>query len=491
MPSETRKFHLVYPHQLFQEIFSFSKNTTIVLIEDPLFFNDRNHPRNFHKQKIVLHRASLKSFASTLKEKGFDVMYFEFNQYPDPEHLSKVFVDQSNCEFTVFDPVDYILDRRLKKTFSQYSRFSILETPNFLTTQQIIKDFFGVKKSLLMNNFYIFQRKRLNILMDNDRPLGGKWSYDSENRKRLPKDINLPKEMIFQQNKFVKEAIEYVNTHFKENPGNAEDFNYPVDHNSAEKLLNNFLSEKLANFGAYEDAIAKNESILFHSNISSSLNIGLLSPSEIIKKALDKEKEIPLSSLEGFIRQIIGWREFMRGVYTMHGSTIRKKNFLNHKNKLPKSWYTATTGIEPIDSTIKKVLKFSYCHHIERLMILGNFMLLLQINPDDIYGWFMDLFIDSYDWVMVPNVYAMSQFADGGTITTKPYFSSSNYVLKMSDYKKGSWCEVWDSLFYLFLKKHRNIISKNPRLSVLIKNLDKISTDRLASMEEIAKKYII
>lgn len=250
------------------------------------------------------------------------------------------------------------------------------------------------------------------------------------------------------------------------------------------------MKKRLAGFGAYEDAISEEQVVLFHSKLSAPLNIGLLSPSEIIARALLMEAKVPRASLEGFIRQIIGWREFMRAVYVLRGSEIRRRNVLNHKNNLPDAWYGATTGIAPIDATIRKVLKHAYCHHIERLMILGNFMLLLKITPDHVYGWFMDLFIDAYDWVMVPNVYAMSQFADGGTITTKPYFSSSNYVRKMSDYKKGPWCEIWDSLFYNFLSAHRSMISRNPRLNVLLKHLDRLSKEKRASMMANAKKYI-
>jgi deoxyribodipyrimidine photolyase-related protein len=168
---------------------------------------------------------------------------------------------------------------------------------------------------------------------------------------------------------------------------------------------------------------------------------------------------------------------------------MRTKNFLGHKNKMPKSFYSGETGILPVDNTIKKIINTAYCHHIERLMILGNFMLLTKINPLFIYEWFMEMFIDAYDWVMVPNVYAMSQFADGGTITTKPYFSSSNYILKMSNYKKGKWCEVWDALFYIFLDEHREIIEKNPRLGVLTRHLDNLSNERMEKMKEIVKNY--
>lgn len=342
-----------------------------------------------------------------------------------------------------------------------------------------------------MNSFYIFQRKRLGLLLESDsQPLGGKWSFDSENRKKLPKNIEIPKPFVFRQDSYVKEAIEHVNKYFKNNPGSAEDFNYPISHLQAQHLLENFLNTKFELFGRYEDAISKHETVLFHSMLSAPLNIGLLSPEEVVRQALGFKDKVPLASLEGFIRQIIGWREFMRAVYEIKGSEIRNSNSLSHNAKLPLSWYTGKTGIEPIDDTIQKILKSAYCHHIERLMLLGNFMLLSQIHPHDVYGWFMDMFIDAYDWVMVPNVYSMSQFSDGGTITTKPYFSSSNYVLKMSDYKKAEWCGIWDALFYNFLDVHRKVIDKNIRLKVLLKHLDKMSPEKRHDMQKLAKRYL-
>ena len=210
------------------------------------------------------------------------------------------------------------------------------------------------------------------------------------------------------------------------------------------------------------------------------MNAGLISPRELINKSLlfAKNNEIPLNSLEGFIRQIMGWREFIRGMYVCKGSYSRTQNFWGFERKIPKSFYDGTTGIEPVDDTIKKVLATGYCHHIERLMVLGNFMLLCEFDPDEVYRWFMELFIDAYDWVMVPNVYGMSQFADGGLMSTKPYISSSNYILKMSNYKKGDWCKIWDALFWNFMDKQREFFLKNPRMRMLISSFDKMDISK-------------
>ena len=203
-----------------------------------------------------------------------------------------------------------------------------------------------------------------------------------------------------------------------------------------------------------------------------------------------KKNNIPINSVEGFIRQIIGWREFIRGVYYSKGTEERLKNFWGFKRKIPNSFYDGTTGIEPVDDTIKKVLKSGYANHIERLMILGNFMVLCEFDPDDVYKWFMELFIDSYDWVMVPNVYGMSQYADGGIMSTKPYISSSNYICKMSDYKKGDWSHVWDGLFWNFMDKHREFFLKNPRMRMLVSSFDKMDHSKKETLLNSAFEFL-
>jgi deoxyribodipyrimidine photolyase-related protein len=223
--------------------------------------------------------------------------------------------------------------------------------------------------------------------------------------------------------------------------------------------------------------------------LSPLLNVGLLTPSQVIEQVI-KAKKIPLNSLEGFIRQVIGWREFIRAVYHLRGVDQRTRNFWKHKRQLPHSFYTGTTGILPIDQTIKKILDHAYCHHIERLMILGNFMLLCEFDPDSIYRWFMEMFIDAYDWVMVPNVYGMSQFADGGMMTTKPYISSSNYIKKMSDYPSGKWCEIWDALFWRFLDKHKLFFKKQPRLNMVASQLKNKSKSWIDQRITIANKFL-
>ncbi len=273
----------------------------------------------------------------------------------------------------------------------------------------------------------------------------------------------------------------YVETHFSDHLGKlTEQSLYPTNFQTTETWFRAFLEQRFTDFGIYEDAIVAENSILNHSVLTPMLNIGLITPMEVLEKSLDyaKEHNVPLNSTEGFVRQIMGWREFIRGIYEAKGTEERTRNYWGFTKKIPPSFYDGTTGIYPIDQTIKKILDTGYCHHIERLMVLGNFMMLCEFDPDEVYRWFMELFIDAYDWVMVPNVYGMSQFADGGLMATKPYISGSNYLMKMSNYKKAAWQATWDGLFWRFMDTHRSFFLKNPRLGMLVRMFDKMPPEK-------------
>jgi deoxyribodipyrimidine photolyase-related protein len=304
--------------------------------------------------------------------------------------------------------------------------------------------------------------------------------------------MNIPKIPKIPIDKKLKKAIDYIENKFSKNPGKNTGFFYPYNFKQAENWLNLFLETRFKLFGTYEDAISKNEPFLYHSLLSSSLNIGILTPKTVLDKSIDyaKNHRIPLNSIEGFVRQIIGWREFMRAVYLLKGSIQRNSNFFDNNNYITKEFYNGTTGIDPVDNVIQRVISNAYVHHIERLMILGNFMLICEIHPTSIYQWFMDMFIDSYDWVMVPNIYGMSQYADGGIMTTKPYISSSNYIIKMSDYKKGKWCDIWDSLFWRFIDKHQNFFKKNIRMRMLVFNWNKKNKDEKKEKIVLAEDFL-
>jgi deoxyribodipyrimidine photolyase-related protein len=267
---------------------------------------------------------------------------------------------------------------------------------------------------------------------------------------------------------------------------------YPVTFQASTQWLDEFLERRFEDFGAFEDAILTQESVLHHSVLSPLLNVGLLTPQYVIEHSLRyaSANGIPMNSVEGFVRQIIGWREFVRAVYEAQGSRQRTTNYWGFTRKIPPSFWDGTTGIEPIDSTIRKVLSTGYCHHIERLMVLGNFMLLCEFDPDEVYRWFMEMFIDAYDWVMVPNVYGMSQFADGGLMTTKPYISGSNYLMKMSDYRKGEWQTLWDGLFWRFMHVQRDFFTQNPRLGMLVRSFDKMPSEKRQKHCDIANEYL-
>ena len=284
----------------------------------------------------------------------------------------------------------------------------------------------------------------------------------------------------------------YVETYFSNNYASTEKFIYPTDHAGASLWLDEFLETRFEKFGSYEDAMVGSEHYLHHSVLTPMLNIGLLSPQQIIDRALQVggNKNIPLNSLEGFIRQIMGWREFIRIVYEREGRHQRTQNFWGFERKIPKSFWLGTTGILPVDNVIQKLLQTGYSHHIERLMVMGNFMLLCEFHPDEVYRWFMEMYVDAYDWVMVPNVYGMSQFADGGLMTSKPYISGSNYLLKMSDYPKGAWTEIWDGLFWRFMHVHRDFFLKNPRMGMLVKMFDKMPEEKRNKHIAVAENFL-
>ena len=345
-----------------------------------------------------------------------------------------------------------------------------------------------------MATFYQAQRRRMGILLEDDgTPAGGKWSFDAENRAKLPRGYQPPPEPRAPRNAFVEEAVAYVQRHFPENPGSLEDFRWPVTRADAVRWLDDFLEHRFGRFGDYEDAISVRHAFIHHSALTPALNIGLLEPAEVVRRALSfaaRSGRVPLNSLEGFIRQVIGWREFMAGIYHHRGVGIRNANFWGHEQPMPAAFYHARTGIPPVDRVIRQVLREGWCHHIERLMVLGNFMLLCRIRPDEVYRWFMELFVDANDWVMVPNVYGMSQFADGGTFTTKPYISGSNYVLKMSDEPKGDWCAVWDGLFWSFIADHLDFFQRNPRLSMIARSWLKMPAQKQDAHRKAAEDYL-
>ena len=485
---------LIFPHQLFENSPVLEHKAPIYLIEEYLFFKQYK----FHKQKIAFHRASMKCYEAYLLSKNYEVIYIEATDdlcYISTliEQLSKEGVHHLNY----MEVSDYWLRQRIEESSKkQHITLTVFDSPLFINNKEDLNHFFKKdKKSFHQTTFYKQERKRLGILMDkNDEPMGGKWTYDTENRKKYPAKKTPPAIHFPEVTTYHKEAKEYVDTHFSDHYGAlTKEVYYPIDFEASKVWFDQFLEQRFSEFGIYEDAIVGENSILNHSVLTPMLNVGLLTPHLIIDTTLAyaEKHDIPINSLEGFVRQIIGWREFMRGMYELKGVHQRTRNFWGFTRKIPKSFYTGTTGVVPIDTTIKKILKTGYCHHIERLMVLGNFMLLCEFDPEEVYKWFMELFIDSYDWVMVPNVYGMSQFADGGSFATKPYISGSNYVMKMSNYGKGDWQQSWDGLFWRFMHEHRDFFKGNPRLKMLLSTFDRMDDAKKESHLKHAVKFLI
>jgi deoxyribodipyrimidine photolyase-related protein len=484
---------LIFPHQLFKQTPVLQKKRQVYLVEEWLFFRQYN----FHQQKLILHRSGMKFYEAYLKERDFSVQYFDTTDERNEVSKLIAFLSQQNITgIHITDVVDCWLTKRIRTACEKYSiTLTIYPSTSFLNTMQGVTDYFNKKNKYFQTDFYIEQRKQRKILLDVDnKPTGGKWTFDAENRLRFPKKEVVPPVHFPAENSYIEAARSYVQQHFPKNYGSAKaPYFFVSTFSEAEEWLNDFIKNRFEKFGLYEDAIVAKENILHHSVLTPMLNTGLLTPQQVLDAVLKHAEAYgtPLNSVEGFVRQVIGWREFIRIVYEREGSKQRSTNYWKFKRKIPAGFWTGTTGIAPIDITIRKVLATGYCHHIERLMVLGNFMLLCEFDPDEVYKWFMELFIDAYDWVMVPNVYGMTQFADGGLMTTKPYISGSNYLMKMSDYEKGDWQQVWDGLFWRFMHVHRDFFLKNPRLGMLVGTFDKMSEEKRNNHLATAEKYLI
>ena len=481
---------LIFPHQLFRHHPALYKSRPVWIVEEFLFFRQYR----FHQQKIMFHRASMKAYAHFLTGQGYQVHYIESSDHQsDIRILIRESSNKGPVHFYYCDTVDDWLEKRIHQAAEENACIlTKMDSPNFLNTEGELADYFLTHR-YYQTEFYIHQRKKRGLLLETTgKPLGGKWTFDSENRKKMPAKEQTASIRWPEENDFTNEAGEYTRRYFMDHYGSTEQFRYPVTHQDAESWFQDFLDTRFIHFGVYEDAMKQQESILYHSLLSPLINSGLLDPNEVIHKIIQhvNQHAVPLNSTEGLIRQLIGWREFIRGIYILEGRKQRTRNYWGFSRKIPAGFWTGETGIHPIDTVIRRILKTGYCHHIERLMVLGNFMLLCEFDPDEVYRWFMEMFIDSYDWVMVPNVYGMTQFADGGTMTTKPYISGSNYLLKMGDWDKGPWQEIWDALFWRFMHVHRYFFGVNPRLGMLLNTFDKMSPEKRNQHLLTAEKFL-
>ena len=476
---------LLIPTQLFSNIDYLKKNgiKKVWLYEEPKFFTHHK----YHKLKLLYHRITCKYYLEWLKAKNITCEYIDFNK-------------SLSAKIThIVDPIDHELLKKYKK---KYPQVIVLTSQHFTLTPEEVhtysENFYSEKTDRFSHEkFYKWQRRRLDILVNkNGDPEGGKWSFDKENRKPIPKSEIIPPLPKQSSKSELELAKKYIEHNFGNNYGEMN-MVYPTSHEAAHSWLTDFVNKRLKNFGKYEDASQSEEAFLYHSVLTPMLNIGFLTDWDVIKKVLQR-KDTPLASLEGFLRQVIGWRNYMYCIYILKPE-INKLNFFGGTRRLDEEkWWTGTTGIGPIDDIIKnKIVKYAYTHHIERLMYLGSFMLMLGIQPDDIYKIFMEWTIDAYDWVMVPNIYGMSQFADGGKVMRRPYISSSNYIKKMSNYTSSvpasihkSWRTQWDALYYAFIWRHHKYFSKNYYYAVQVKNYISKSASEKREINKVATELI-
>lgn len=484
---------ILYPHQLFATA-HLPKVDTVVLVEEPSYFGvDPENPVKLHKQKLLLLRASMRRYAEeVLWPLGIAVDYVDLDVF---QKANDVFERVKKHDHVyVFDPVDDVLTKRLlqaRRDRGDTMAIEFLTSPNFYLKEQEIREYLAEKHQHVFDEFYQWQRERFNVLIGADyRPIGGKWMFEPSTRQPLPKGTALPSFEVFGDNKWVREAIEYVNKHFPEHPGTT-DFVWPTNHVEAATWLHNFLYGRLDSFATYHDSLDGQAAWGYHSAISPCLNIGLLSPQQVIEATMERHarKPVPLESLEMFIRQIIGWREFIRGEYRINGLVMRGSNPLKAQRKMTPAWYSGTLGIPPFDDVVRKLQARAYVHQPERFTVAANLMLLCEIHPDDMQRWFSELCIDAQDWAVLPQVYLANQFIANGELGGMP-ISASNYLLQVSNYERGEWTNIWDGLFWRFVEKHRAMLSHNPKLRVMVHRLDRLDPDRRRIIHYRAEDFL-
>ena len=469
--------------------------TTIYIIEEPIYFGNRDVKLNFNKLKLIYHRASMKYYHDYLeknmsKKKNatitITITYLDYNDLKSKTSSGYKTI-KGHTKIHMFDPVDTLLESKYAKLFGK--KLNYLDSPLFLCSNKNLEEYHKTKpnkESYTHASFYKWQRTRLHIL-ENDK------TYDTENRNKMPLDTNIPPlpkndSSNKETRKYLVEAIEYINnspvfsnnleplyvsdgsTGVTRHQLTPESIHFPITHKSSIAWLEHFCKTRLDNFGKYEDSIdSVPRNFLFHSTISPMLNIGLITPEQVItivSNYYNKNKStIDISTYEGFMRQVIGWREYQRYIYKYIGDKMRSSNYFKNDRKLKDNWYKATTGIKPVDDAIMMAMNDGYIHHILRLMVVGNFMNLVGIHPDEVYKWFMEFSMDSYDWVMIGNVYSMTLWADGGLTMRKPYISGDGYIMKMGNYKSKSkedvdWNTIWNNVFHHFIDRNQEPLSK-------------------------------
>jgi len=462
-----------------------------------------------HVQKVVAFFMAMRNFAELIGSKGHNVIYFRINDSNNPQQLDQIIaqtIEKYNADiFEYLLPDEFRLDIELKEICSQLKiESAVYDSEHFFTTRAELAEFYHGKDALLMESFYRHMRKKHDVLMVGDHPLGGKWNFDHSNRSKYKGEVPIPDIKNFNQN--VSEVLEEIQKSGIKTFGaiDPENFQWPVSREESLETLKHFCLHLLEHFGDFQDAMQTGENYLFHSRLSFAMNSKMISPKEVIRTVLNfyhtHKNQIDIAAIEGFVRQIIGWREYMRGVYWKEMPDFAQKNVLQNHNKLPYFYWNAETKMNCLKHALGQSLEKAYAHHIQRLMVIGNFALLTQTSPDEVDQWYLGVYIDAIQWVEITNTRGMSQFADGGTIATKPYISSGSYINKMSNYCKGCHYNVkerlgekacpFNSLYWNFLDDKREFFSNNPRMTMMLSLLDKINPAELAKIKQKAKALI-
>ena len=471
------------------------EKTNVILIESQEYAKQRR----YHQQKLVLVWSAMRHFSETLKEEGWKVNYETATDFLTP---LKAWVKENQItELRVMTPNDRSVSNFIKN-LDLACEIVLFPDNHFLWSTEAFQQWTTNRKRILLEDFYREGRKRFKVLVEDNKPIGGKWNYDQENRKPPKKNLNPPSPLTFPPDSITTEVIETVKSLSFPTYGEIDNFNWGVTREDAKNVLSHFIETNLPNFGTYQDAMVTGENTLWHSLISPYINLGLLHPLEVIKAVENAyyKQDLPLNSVEGLIRQVLGWREFLHGIYHWVDVDYGQGNWFNHTQPLPHFfWDSRETDLNCLKQVLQQVENTGYAHHIQRLMILSNFALIVGVSPQELKDWFHAAFIDAYDWVMETNVIGMGQFADGGVFASKPYASSANYVNKMSDYcanccynpkhrSQGDACP-FNFFYWDFIARQRDRLQSLGRMNLVLANLRKIDADELAQIQGLADNW--
>ena len=458
-----------------------------------------------HKARTALFLSAMRHFSQEMGQRGWTVDHVHLD---DPENtqclggeLRRAIRRHRPAEVAFVEPGDYrVREELLTVLRDEKCPFSELVDTHFLSTREDFARHAEGRKQLRMEFFYRPMRQKHGILMDGDIPAGGAWNYDAENRSSFGKNGPgmLPKPVAFPPDSITRAVIELVGKQFPDHPGQTQSFDWPVTPEQAEQALDDFIANRLPWFGAYQDAMWEGEPWLYHSRISAALNLKLIAPLTVCRKAEEAWRAglVPLAGAEGFIRQILGWREFVRGVYWLHMPGYLERNTLNARQPLPGFFWTGETDMACLRDAISQTLRLGYAHHIQRLMVTGLFALLLGVDPKEVHAWYLAVYVDAVEWVELPNTLGMSQYADGGVMASKPYAATGKYIQRMGNHcrgcrykpeeSKGESACPFTTLYWDFLDRHQKLLAKNPRMSLQVKNLARLTADDLQQIRKQA-----